>query len=104
MPKPGSRHQSFRRGRGCLLLSEQEAKACAQRPNIGLLTSEAALWAIVADGFDRTTFFGFFTAGFLLRVLRLFVNERITAVIVALEIVRRRLAAKIAVDALIIDV
>jgi hypothetical protein len=51
------------------------------------------LLAVVADGLDGTAFLGFFAAGFFLRILRLFVNKRITAIIVAFEIVRSGLAA-----------
>ena len=59
---------------------------------------------VVADRFDRTTFLGFLAAGFLVGARRLLVNEGITAVIVALEIVRRRLAAQVAINALVVHV
>jgi hypothetical protein len=60
--------------------------------------------AVIADRFDGATFHGFFTLGFFLGALRLFVNEGEAAIIIALEIVGGGLAAEIAVDALVVDV
>ena len=60
--------------------------------------------AVVADGFNRAAFHRFFAHRFLLRILRLFVNVGVSAVVVPLEIGRRGFAAQIAIDALIIDV
>src|SRR5438045_1533624 len=62
------------------------------------------LSAVVPDCFDRTTFHRLFTKAFFLRRLRLFVNVRMTAVVVALEIRGRSFAAQIAVDALFVDI
>src|SRR5436190_13130779 len=64
----------------------------------------SALIPVITDGFDRATFFGFLTLGFFLGRTRLLINERITAVVIAFEIVGSGLAAKVAVDALVIDV
>jgi hypothetical protein len=63
-----------------------------------------SLGAVVPDGFDGAAFLGFFATGFLLGGLRLFEHKRVTAVLVAFEIVRRGLATQIAINALIIDV
>jgi len=60
--------------------------------------------AVVANGFDRTTFHRFFAERFLLWALWLLVNIGMTAVVVTLKIGGRSFAAQIAVDALIIDV
>ena len=60
------------------------------------------LGPVIADGFNRATFLGFLTAGFLFAVFRLFIDERITAIVVPFKIVRSRFAAKIAVNTLII--
>ena len=62
------------------------------------------LGAVIPDSLNRTAFFGFFAAGFFFRILWLLGDERVAAVLIAFEILRRSLAAKIAVDALIIDV
>ena len=59
---------------------------------------------IAADGFHRTTFHRLFAERFFVRTLRLLVDIRVTAVIVARKICRRRLSAKIAINALIIYV
>src|SRR4030095_15300907 len=53
--------------------------------------------AIVADGFDRTAFHSFLAEPFLFRRLRLFVNVRVSTIVVALEIGRRCFAAQVAV-------
>ena len=60
--------------------------------------------AVVSDRFDRAPFHGFFALGFFFGSGRLLVNVGITAVVIAREIVRRRFTAKVAIDALIIDV
>jgi hypothetical protein len=62
------------------------------------------LRSVVAYRFDGTTFHCFFAKSFFFRRLRLFINVRMTAVIVPFEIGRRSFAAQIAIDALIIDV
>ena len=62
------------------------------------------LGAVVADGLDRTAFLGFLAAAFFFRRRRLFEDERVSAVFVAFEIVRRRLAAQVAVNALVVHV
>ena len=56
--------------------------------------------AIVADGFHRASIQGFLTQGFFLFVLRLFVEVGIATIIVPGEIVRRRFAAEVTINAL----
>jgi len=60
--------------------------------------------AVVADGLNRAAFLGFLAARFLVRRGGLLVNIGVAAVLVALEIVRRRLAAQVAVNALVVHV
>jgi hypothetical protein len=62
------------------------------------------LGAVVADGFHGAAFLGFVAALFLVGRGRLLVNEGVTAVFVALEIVRGRLAAQVTVNALVVHV
>src|SRR5262249_38828954 len=62
------------------------------------------LRAVVADGFDRAAFLGFLAPGFLLWRFGLLVNVRITAVLIALKVIRRRFAAQVAVNALVVHV
>src|SRR5258708_39262945 len=82
-----------------------QARPAAEFPKIsGYSISSNTLAAVVADGFDGAAFLGFFAAGFFVRILRLLVNERITAVVVAFEIVGRGFAAQITVDALVVHV
>src|SRR3989442_10619022 len=66
--------------------------------------SSLALVSVVADGFDRAAFLGFFALRFLFRRARLFIDKRVAAVIVAFEIVGSGFATEVAVDALVIDV
>src|SRR5580658_4368182 len=60
--------------------------------------------AVVADGFDRAAFHGFLAELFLVGAAWLLVDVGVTAVVVAAKIAGGGFAAKIAVDALIIDV
>jgi hypothetical protein len=60
--------------------------------------------AIVTDSFDRTTFLGFLAARLFVRIFRLFVDERITAVVIALEIIGRRFPAQVTINALVVYV
>src|SRR2546423_8516616 len=62
------------------------------------------LSAVGADRFDRAAFHRFLAERFFLGALGLLVNEGVAAIIVALVIRRRGFAAKIAIDALIVDV
>src|SRR5947209_8289820 len=62
------------------------------------------LTAVVADRFDRAAFHRFLAKTLFLRRFRLLVNVRMSAVVVAFKVRRRRFTAKIAVDALIIDI
>ena len=60
--------------------------------------------AIIADGFHRTTFHGLLTQGFFLLVFRLFVEIRIASIIVPGEILRRRFATQVTINALSVAV
>jgi hypothetical protein len=62
------------------------------------------LSAVIADRLDRAALFRFLAAGFLFRVLRLFINVGITSIVIPFEIIGSSFPAKIAVNALIIDV
>ena len=62
------------------------------------------LGAIVADGFDGTTFHRFPAKGFFFRRFGLLVNIGVTTVVVAFEIGRRSFAAQVAIDALFVDI
>ena len=62
-----------------------------------------ALRSVVPDGLDGAAFLGFLAPGFFLGRLRLLIDERIAAVLVALEIVRCGFAAQVTVDTLVID-
>jgi hypothetical protein len=75
-------------------------------PSISAVTDRRyrKLRAVIADGFDRTSFHRFFAERFLFRTLRLFVNVGMAAVVIAFEIGGRGFAAQIAVNALIIDI
>jgi len=67
-------------------------------------TSRRGLLAVVADGLDRATFDGFHALGRAFVVLRLFLDERIAALVVAREKCRSGFAAQVAVDALLVNV
>jgi hypothetical protein len=60
------------------------------------------LFAVVADGFDRAAFHCFLAESFLFGGLRLLIDIAVAAIVIAREIRGRCLAAKVAVDALII--
>jgi hypothetical protein len=62
------------------------------------------LGGVVADGFHWAGFLGFLAAGFFVRGGRLLVNEGVTPVVIALEIVRRRFPAQVAINALVVHV
>jgi len=62
------------------------------------------LTAVVANRFDRATFFGFLAAGFLFGRFGLLINEGVTAIFIAFEIIGSGLPAEIAINALIINV
>ena len=64
----------------------------------------SVLRAVVADRFDRAAFHCLFAKSFFFRRFRLFIDIRVAAVVVPLEIGRRGFAAQIAIDALIIDI
>ena len=61
-------------------------------------------FAIVADGFDRTSFHGFLAKRLLLRGGRLLKHIGVAAVVAAREISGCGFPAQVAVDALVIDV
>jgi hypothetical protein len=69
-----------------------------------LTDRRSKLGPVAADRFDRATFHRLFAERFFFRLLGLFVDERMAAIVVALEVGRRGFATEIAVDALIIDV
>jgi hypothetical protein len=60
--------------------------------------------AVVTDGFDGAAFLGFLAARLFVRAGRLFIDERVAAVVIPLEIVRGRFAAQVAVNALVVHV
>src|ERR1019366_7903335 len=60
--------------------------------------------AVVANGLDRAALEGLHAEGNLLLRGRLFVHERVASLVMAREKSRRGFAAKVAVDALLIDV
>lgn len=62
------------------------------------------LFAVVADGFDRAGGDGFFAEKGFFFCFRLFEDDAVSAVVVAVEIGRGGLAAEVAVDALIVYV
>ena len=62
------------------------------------------LCSIITDGLNRTAFFGFLAPCFFFGRRRLLENVRVTAVLIALEIVGRGFAAQIAIYALVINV
>jgi hypothetical protein len=66
--------------------------------------SSLPLVSIIADCFHRAAFLGLFALRLFLRRTRLFINEGITSIIIAFEIVRSGFATQVAVDALVIDV
>jgi hypothetical protein len=78
------------------------------RRNIGLQRVEAnnlqSAFAIVADGFDRTSFHGFLAKRLLLRRGRLLKHIGVAAVVDAREISRCGFPVQVAVNALVIDV
>ena len=83
------------------------AMAVVRVPPLSIPKYEAArlpLSAIVANGFDGTAFLGLFAARFLVGRGGLLIDEGVAAVFVALEIVRGRLAAQVAVNALVVHV
>jgi hypothetical protein len=62
------------------------------------------LRAVATNGLDWTTFHGLFAECFFLRRFRLLVYVRVPTIIVATEVRGRGFTAKVAVDALVIDV
>jgi hypothetical protein len=75
-----------------------------QRFAAGTAERAGGLGSVIADGLDRAAFFGFLAAGFFFGRLGLLEKVRVTAVLVTLEIVGCRLAAQVAINALVIDV
>lgn len=62
------------------------------------------LAAVASDRFNRATFHSFFTKPFFFRGFRLLVDVRVAAIVITFEIGGRGFAAKIAIDALLIDI
>jgi len=88
--------------RGLAFISKQNPAEKFLRGVTWKLAGE--LCAIVADGFDRAAFLGFLAACLFFGCRGLFIYQRVAAVVVALEIVRRGLAAQVAVNALVVHV
>ena len=68
----------------------------------GVFKMGEQLCAVFADGLNRATFLGLRATRLFIRILRLLVNEGVTAVLVTLEIIRSGLPAEIAVNALVV--
>ena len=66
--------------------------------------SRRPLAAVVANRLYRAAFHCLFAKAFFLGRLRLLINVRMAAIVVAFEIGRRGFPAQIAVDALVIDI
>lgn len=62
----------------------------------------AKLFAVVSDGFDRAAFHCLLAESLLFGRLRLLIDIAVTAIVISREIRGRCLAAKVAVDALIV--
>jgi hypothetical protein len=62
------------------------------------------LRAVATNGLDRATFHRFFAKCFFFRRFGLLVDVGMSAIIIATEVRRRGFTAKVAVDALVIDV
>jgi hypothetical protein len=73
-------------------------------PGLRPWSHERAALTVAADRFHRTAFHGFLAERFFFGGFRLFVNEGMSAVVISFVIRGRRFPAKVAVDALIIDV
>jgi hypothetical protein len=85
---------------GCTLIQNKNPQAV----NLRVHEIEIRLRAVVANGFDRAALLGFFAPRFLFRRCRLLVDERVTAILVAFEIVGGGFATEVAVNALIVHV
>ena len=66
--------------------------------------AKGELFAVATDGFDRATCQSFFSQSALIVAFRLLENERMTTVVITLEVRWSCFAAEIAVDALIVHV
>src|SRR5260221_453457 len=75
-----------------------------QRERQSRFGTSSPLSAVIANGLDRAALLGFSAAGFFFRRLGLLIDVGVTAVFIALEIVRRGFAAQVAINALIIHV
>src|SRR5438105_3610612 len=62
------------------------------------------LSTVAADRFDGATFHGFLAERFFLGIFGLLIDEGMAPVVVPFVIGRRRFAAKVAVDTLVVDV
>jgi phage-related holin len=60
--------------------------------------------SVVSDGFYWATLHGLLAEGFFFGRFRLFVNVAVTAIIIAFEVGWCRLAAQVAIDALIVHI
>ena len=59
---------------------------------------ERRVLSVVADRFDRTAGHCFFTHRLLFRIFRLLVDEGIIVLVAPREVLRRRVAANVAID------
>jgi hypothetical protein len=79
-----------------------------KRPDVtggyNLYSFREFLSAVAPDCFDRAAFHCLFAKRFFVGIFRLLIDKGMAAVIIALKICGRGLAAQIAVDALIINV
>jgi hypothetical protein len=74
------------------------------RSALGIRAGISRTVTVVADCFDRAAFHRFLAKSFFFRAFWLFVNVGVAPVIISFKIGRRRFAAQIAVNALIIDI
>ena len=82
----------------------QEQPLTEQRYRVCHLVRSHLAFAIVADGFDRTSFHRFLAKRFLLRGGRLLKHIGVAAVVAAREIRGCGFPAQVAVNALVIDI
>ncbi len=106
--KCGRRHLEgavWDKNEGRLSLERRPVDQCLSNPR-GAGAGECECWllSVFADGLDRATFHRFATEVGFLVVLGLFEDERMTVVIVALEVRRSGLAAEVTIDALVVHV
>lgn len=75
-----------------------------REPRVLFQKKRSELGGVVTNRFDGATLFGLFAARLFFRRFRLFEHVGITAILVALKVIRRRFATEIAINALVVDV